>query len=294
MNNTAALCNADDGWHAQLELAVERAAGATRLSRCRHTGPLYVQKPFYPEGREHAHLYLLHPPGGIVSGDSIDISVVANAGAGVLVTTPGAARVYRARDRQALQRQSVHLRIGAGAAVEWFPLETIVYNGANVELDTHIDLDDGSCFIGWEITCFGLPASAEPFKQGRFRQHYLLRRNGQPLFVERLLLDRRRSVLLNGRVAMRGCTASGFFLAGPIAEDARSPSQPALLAALRDKAQQLDMATVAAISRVGEFYIGRYLGNSAEQGRKVFTAWWRLVRPALLQREACAPRIWLT
>ncbi len=67
-----------------------------------------------------------------------------------------------------------------------------------------------------------------------------------------------------------------------------------MLVELREQLQQLDMASVGAISKVGEFYIGRYLGNSAEQGRKLFTAWWHILRPLVLGRAACAPRIWAT
>jgi len=121
--NTVAATN-DRSWHARLELTLERNAMGTRLSRCRHNGPLYVQKPFYPEGREHAHLYLLHPPGGIVSGDFLDIDVTIKENAAALITTPGAARIYRARDEQPLQRQRISLRAANHATLEWFPLET--------------------------------------------------------------------------------------------------------------------------------------------------------------------------
>lgn len=54
-------------WNAELALGLTLTQLGTVLKSCRHQGPLYVQKPFYPEGRELAHLYLLHPPGGMVS-----------------------------------------------------------------------------------------------------------------------------------------------------------------------------------------------------------------------------------
>jgi len=56
----------------------------------------------------------------------------------------------------------------------------------------------------------------------------------------------------------------------------------------------MGLSSVAAVSLVGEFYIGRYLGDSAEQARNLFTAWWQVLRPQLLDRVACAPRIWST
>ena len=58
----------EQGWSAELELGFAVVAGRTALVHNRHVGPLTVQRPFYPEG-ELAHVYLLHPPGGIVAGD---------------------------------------------------------------------------------------------------------------------------------------------------------------------------------------------------------------------------------
>ena len=279
----------DRSWQATLELQLERTTAGTRLSRSRHIGPLYVQKPFYPEGREHPHIYLLHPPGGIVSGDCLSISIDAKTDAGVLVTTPGAARIYRARQEQPLQRQQVQLTLGAGAILEWFPLETIVFNGACVELETTIDITEGSRFIGWEISCFGLPACAEPFHHGSYQQHYQLRKDGLPLFVERLVIDPQRDSLLMAKAGLQGNPVTGFFLLGPIIDDAEP-----VLESLREQVLQLEMQSLAAISKVGDFYVGRYMGKSAEQARKIFIAWWKILRPRLLDREACAPRIWST
>ena len=82
------------GWTAALDLQFERAKERSIVSRCRHNGPLRVQKPFYPEDGV-CHVYLLHPPGGVVGGDELSVSVRAGKGSAALITTPGATRVYR-------------------------------------------------------------------------------------------------------------------------------------------------------------------------------------------------------
>lgn len=271
-------------WQASLELQFERRGDSTRLSHSRHNGPLYVQKPFYPEGLDHPHVYLLHPPGGIVSGDCLEINIDAKSNTGVLVTTPGAARIYRAREEQPLQRQTIGLTVGKDAVIEWFPLETIVFNKACVELSTTIDIADGGCFIGWEICCFGLPASNETFEQGSFQQHYLVKKEGVPLFVDRLVLDKNLDLVLQGNAGLRSNPVAGFFILGPVPKETECQ-----LEILRENAD--DMATV---TKVGEFYIGRYLGGSAEQAKNIFTQWWQVLRPLLINRKACAPRIWST
>ena len=278
---------AAQSWPANVELGLRSEAGRTRLARCSHNGPLYVQRPFYPEGKEHPHLYLLHPPGGIVSGDCLDIEVDVAADSGALVTTPGATRVYRARDDNPLQRQRCRLRLGTDAILEWFPMETIVFDGAWVELETTVELARNSCFVGWEVSCFGLPASRQPFRSGRFSQRYRVLQEGTPVFVESFSLDEdNREAMLHGPAGLRGQPVTGIFLAGPFAAEKHAP----LLQLLRQAAPEPSVA----ISWLGNFLVGRYLGSSAHSARKLYRAWWRTLRPSLLGRNACAPRIWST
>lgn len=274
-------------WPASIELELRRRGAASRLGRCRHCGPLYVQRPFYPEGEEVAHLYLLHPPGGVVSGDALTIRVNCAEGAHALVTTPGATRVYRARDALPQQRQQVQLCLAEAAGLEWFPLETIVYDGACVDLDTDIQLAADCRFIGWEITCFGLPASGSPFTRGSFRQRYRIHREGVPLFVDRLDVNgTSRHALLQGSAALRGSVVTGFFLAGPMIDG----TGDALMSSLRAAGD----SGSTAVSLVGDFVVGRYLGDSAEGARREFTRFWQWLRPELMHRETCVPRIWYT
>ena len=189
-------------------------------------------------------------------------------------------------------------------------METIVYNGACVELETTIELAATSRFIGWEISCFGLPASGELFTRGRYRQHYKVLKEGVPIFIDRLSIDdSNREAFLKGVAGMQQHTVSGFFVLGPFDLDGldissfndssadefdTSAVQEKILLSCRALAAQLDMTSVAAISYVGNLFIGRYLGDSADQARQLFTLWWQLLRPLLLQREACPPRIWST
>lgn|SRR5690554_1301073 len=92
-------------WAASLTLGFcARADGdvsITRMTTARHYGPLRVQRPFYPEGRDGCcHVYLLHPPGGVASGDSLNIDVNVGEGAHTLLTTPAANKLYRADSKR--------------------------------------------------------------------------------------------------------------------------------------------------------------------------------------------------
>ncbi|MCV6624850.1 MAG: urease accessory protein UreD, partial [Cellvibrionaceae bacterium] len=186
----AAIDAEPDGarWAAQLELGLARRARGTRLVDNRHCGPLCVQRPFYPEGPELAHIYVLHPPGGMVSGDQLSINISVAADAAGLFTMPGAGRVYRARADRALQSQRVNLQVASGASLEWLPLESIVFNDAQARLETHLNLEPGARCIAWEVTSLGLPANGVRFSRGHFSQIFSGSVAGVPSLIERLEL----------------------------------------------------------------------------------------------------------
>ena len=78
------------GWSACLQLRFIQCEGVTRLGARRHFGPLLVQRPFHPEGAP-CHVYILHPPGGIVAGDRLELDVHLEPGSHALLTMPGRA-----------------------------------------------------------------------------------------------------------------------------------------------------------------------------------------------------------
>ena len=80
-------------WPAELELTFARHGDRTVIERRRHRGPLLVQRPFHPESDGTCHAYVLHPPGGVVGGDTLSISVDVRSGASALLTTPAAAKL---------------------------------------------------------------------------------------------------------------------------------------------------------------------------------------------------------
>lgn len=278
-------------WPAQLDLRFQQSPdGGCKLAYNRHDGPLYVQRPFYPEGKGLAHVYVLHPPGGLVSGDQLHIRLVLEPHSQVLCTTPGAARLYRARTDRRLQQQHCLLQVGEGASLEWMPLETIAFRGAHARLTTEVQLAKSARFSGWEITVLGHVANHVRFDDGVLTQRFRIFRDGVPLLMEQLRLDGEDAAFAHGSAALRGMPVYGVFVSGPFDH-----------AAL----QQLDLASLQAelpeaarehcgLTRLGTFIVGRYLGDCAQEARICFTQWWHALRPLLLQRPPCNPRIWNT
>jgi len=253
------------------------------LRERQHRGPLQVQRAFYPEGADLCHVYVLHPPGGLVAGDSLEVNVRVDLGARVLMTTPAAGKVYRGNGGP-VATQRHRLSVAAGASLEWLPQETIAFDGAAVELATRVELEPGAAFLGWEILCLGRPAAGERFTRGRCRQRFEVWRAGRPLCLERASILGGAPVL-DAAWGLRGAPVVGTLLA--VAPDGAF--------ALDDlRATGAAPGELASVTVVGDVLVCRYLGASAERARAHLARVWTLVRPRAIGRPATAPRIWST
>lgn len=283
-----------DGWHASLTLGFADDDGVTRLYNNRHVGPLRVQKALYPEDRKVCHAIVVHPPGGVVGGDRLDIDIGVGDDAHACITTPGAAKWYRANGKCA--RQNVHLHVNADAALEWLPQETIIFDQADVLLDQHVELAAGASYIGCEILCFGRRGAGERFDTGTVTQRTSIRREGRLLWWEQGRLTGARQdsraaasspLMLGGRTVCATLIAAGK----PLAPAAMA----ALLAAIRADAAQAGVDPYGfGVTRTKGVLVARHLGDDSELARRLMLAVWRHVRPALLGRDAVTPRSWLT
>lgn len=280
---TAAVASHWDAW---LSLGFASGERGTRLVRCRHQGPLYVQKAFYPEGLNCAHAYLLHPPGGLVSGDDLRIAIKVEPQAHALITTPGAGRAYRARSDGALQYQRNQLKVASDGVLEWLPQENIIYPNARARLDTDVELDADASFIGWEITSLGWPASGRDLEAGELQQRLQIRQAGKVVLREHFALQQANRDAVYGSAGLREHAVNGLLVAGPFANE-----DSELLDELRGLCQH---AALAGVSQVGSFITVRALANRAEPLRELFSRCWSLLRPALVGVAACPPRVWNT
>ena len=281
----AAALRADSGpragWRGELGLALAPRHGRTALVRRRHRGPLVVQSPLYPEG-DVCHLILLHPPGGLVGGDVLDVDVHAAPGSRTLVTTPASGKLYRSAGAACEVRQ--HVRIEEGAGVEWLPAESIVFDGAVCDAQTRIDLERGSRLLAWEGWVLGRHACNEGFAHGRLRVRLEVRRGGRPLLVERQALDG-GGAWLHACAGLAGYRACATLVAHPACADTLDLARGAVLR---------DGAALAAASVVDGLLVCRVLAHGLVPLRRQLEAWWRSLRPAVAGLEPTPPRIWAT
>lgn len=268
------------GWSARITLGFVARTGRTLLAKRSRHGPLAVQRPFYPEGAP-CHCYLLHPPGGVVGGDVLEIEVTVGAGAHALLTMPGATKLYRSTGP--LARQTQRLRVAAGGVLEWLPQENILFAGTRARLATQVELEPGARFIGWEVHALGRPANGERLETGMADLSLAIHRANRPLLLDRLRIAEGDG--LDGPAGLRGYPVTGTLVATSANTDD--------LVAVR-KQCTADPGVLWGVTLLDDLLVARCLAHYGEPARRLFAAVWGLLRPRLLSIPPCPPRIWGT
>lgn len=266
------------GWEAALNLRFANRFNKTLLTHRNHKGPLTVQRPFYPEGGEVCHVYLLHPPGGIVGGDQLTISISTDPKSHALITTPAAGKFYRSEGLWASHK--VNIDVAEDAVVEWLPQETIIYEGAYLKSTININLANSARFIGWEILSLGRPASGEGFDYGAVDLRWQIRCEQRPLFLERLRLD---AQAFASRWGLQGFSACGTFFAKSASKDSLTAVQ-----------NLIGNEPCRGVTLIDDILVCRALDARGDRLRAFFEQVWASVRPEITHRQVSTPRIWLT
>ncbi|QGN39805.1 urease accessory protein UreD [Klebsiella oxytoca] len=263
------------GWQATLDLQFQLLGGKTTLASRRHVGPLTVQRPFYPE-EGICHLYLLHPPGGIVGGDELAISATIEPGCHTLITMPGASKFYRSSGAQARLQQTMTL--AENSTLEWLPQDAIFFPGANAALHTVFHLTSSSTLLAWDLLCLGRPVIGESFSHGALTNRLEVWIDGSPLLIERLSLA-------DGELA---CVAQQPWVGTMLFY----PANETLLEGVREKLTPL--ANYAGATLTDGLLTVRFLSDDNLLCQRVMRDIWQFMRPHLTGKTPLTPRIWLT
>ena len=272
--------SAQNGWIAELELRFSKSKSKTFLSTRKHIGPLTIQRPFYPEG-DLCHLYLLHPPGGIVGGDQLSIEVNTDSNSSSLLTTPGATKVYRTSDHKH-STINQNFIVAEDSSFEWLPMETIVFPGANSQFSSKLLLSGNARVAAWEVYCLGRPAINESFDFGSLNFSLELWRDGMPILLDKLMIDKTE---LESVVGLRGFPVFGTFII--------SKTNKKVLETVRTMMIETD-SCVTGVTQIEDIIIVRSLAKKTYLVQDLFKKIWQTVRPLVFNREASIPRIWAT
>ena len=272
-------------WTARLNLDVTCEA-ARSVARFEHDGPLRILQSLYPEGDAVCHNVLVHPPGGLVGGDTLDMRVQVGPGAHSLVTTPGATRFYRSEAGLATQQVQAH--IDDGARLEWLPLEALAYSGCDALNLARFTLAPTAELLTWDITALGLPLASQPFERGTFRQHLEI----PGVWLERGTVAAHDTLLMDSPLGLAGqrCMATLVFAGGQvIATERAQTALDAARAAIEDSPLRLQAGATQPHPQV---IVLRVLAPVVEPAMQLLRPVWAAWRQALWGLPGTVPRLW--
>ena len=280
------------GWSASLELRFERRGAATRLVSNRHRGPLRLLRAL-PQSDGSCEAVIVHPPGGLVGGDSLDLDVQVGPSSHLLCTTPGAQKWYRSAQFQA--RAVTRVSVGSESMLEWLPQPAIVYEGAHVDQTVRFQLAPDARMIGWECLVLGRGGMGERFTRGSLRQRLSLAVDGRLAWIEQTRADA-GDRLFASPLGWRGhCVSGTVWAVGPSTGSLLSEWR-GILDAFEDRGRQDGAARFegGASHTTPTLLLARLLAGDAAPVIEASRALWAAARPLVLDRPAALPRIWST
>ena len=267
------------------EIRFAQSNGITRLSHLFQRDPLRVLFPA-PAVDDLPLAVLVTTSGGLVGGDRLEIAVELAPGTVAHMTASAAEKIYRSTGRTTTIKQS--LSIGPGAALEFLPPETILFDGARLRRKTVIDLAPGSIFLGGDIVVFGRRARGERFAKGFLHEVWELRCNGELVWGDALHLEDDVGRIIDDPACFDGAAGFATMILWPPEGDARS---------FLDAARSVQAGAATAELRAGAtviagLVIARWLAQDAASLRGAYADLACHFRAAALGLPPRLPRLW--
>lgn len=171
----------------RLELRFAREGDCTRMFVLDQEPPWRAIRAFR-NARDEALVHLHNVSGGVLGGDSLQLSIDAALSARVQVTSVGATRIYRRRPDRSSASLCTTIHIGDGALLEYLPDAIIPFAGSRFSQSTSVSLARNAGFIAWETIAAGRIASGEVFAFDSFHSEWSVRSETRTLALERYSL----------------------------------------------------------------------------------------------------------
>ena len=267
------------------EIGFARRDGETRLAHLYQRDPLRVLFPIAAE-RDPPLAVVATTSGGLVAGDRLSIAVRLECGTAAHVTAAAAEKLYRSTGRTTEIVQD--LLVEDGAALEFLPPETILFDGARLRRTTRVALGPGAAFLGGGILVFGRRARGESYRHGLLNERSELCRAGRLLWGDALHLDGDIAATIADPACFAGAAACATLVLAPATGD---PS-PFVEGARRVQQQAAASGLVAGVSAWGGVLVARWLAADPMLLRRAFADLACHLRHAALGWPAQLPRLW--
>jgi urease accessory protein len=267
------------------EIGFGTCNSATRLIHLYQRDPLRVLFPL-PAAGDPVAAVLLTTSGGLVGGDRLDITVRLEQGAAAHVSASAAEKIYRSVGPTTEIHQS--LSVAAGAALEFLPLETILFDGARLRRETTVELAPDAGFLGGDILVFGRRARGEAFTRGLLREVWQVRRGGDLIWGDALHLDEVIAAIIEDPACFGGAAGFATMILAPSGRDPRGFLDGA-------RAVQSVIATDvvrSAVTTIAGLVIARWLAADAAALRLAYADLARHLRQVAMGLPPLLPRLW--
>jgi urease accessory protein len=200
----------------------------------------------------------------------------------VLLTTAAAGKIYRSLGQ--VSKQQVQILLAPGTILEWFPQETILFEGALFEQQIQVELGEGAIWAGMELLRFGRTARGEQLGSGQWRGRTEVWHQGQPLWLERSVLRGETSQNLNA--------LGGYSVVGTLVVVGCGFEKEALAFLRQTCLPPRPRNHRLGLTRLPSGVLCRYLGHSTAEGRAYFLKIWENLRQLYAGCGICIPRVW--
>jgi urease accessory protein len=164
-----------------LRLAIKRRGAASVLASLRQEGCL---KARFPRPAGWLEVVMLNTSGGVAGGDRLEACFTVQDGACATITSQAAERFYRALPADPPAHLRARIMLAPGAAVEWLPQESILFDRAALDRALDVSLAADAWFLGVETLMFGRVAKGERVATARLADRICIRREGRLILHE--------------------------------------------------------------------------------------------------------------
>ncbi len=236
--------------HGRTRIAFGLRAGRTALETLYQEGCSRVLRPAMAPGAS-PQAVLINTAGGITGGDTLDAEVRIGPGAGAVVTSQAAEKIYRSAGGES--RVTTELHVGEGAWLAWLPQETILFDGSRLQRETTIRVARGGRLLACEALAFGRQARREQMRSGLLHDTWRVLRDGKLVWADSLRLEDDVSTVLARTATADGAVALATVLY--VADD---------VTGLLETAREMTACThvTAAATTVGGVLLARFAADS--------------------------------
>lgn len=174
------------GFAGHLALRAERReTGRTVLAAQSFRAPYHISKPYWDQDAGVLLVQVVNPTAGILAGDRLESEIAVTAGAALLVTTPGASRIFHMPAGGATSRQS--FVVGPGGWLEVRPEPLVPHRGSRFRQATDIAVAEGGSLVFTDVLMPGRIGHGEAWSWEELSLDLTVRAGGTLILRERLV-----------------------------------------------------------------------------------------------------------